>query len=102
MRGNPLFKATGLLLGVVMLGGGGLALLSTKNTSTVAQTGECGYYTNGQGHQVPRPCGNWRTEGASPPPGATALCEDGTYSFSEHPYYKYTCSYHGGVAKHLR
>ena len=101
MRGNPFSRAAGLLIAAVVFGGGALGLLSTKGPTTVAQPDDCGYYTNGQGHQVPRPCGNWRTEGASPPPGTTALCEDGTYSFSEHPYYKYTCSSHGGVAKHL-
>jgi hypothetical protein len=36
---------------------------------------------------------------ASPPPGATALCRDGTYSFSHHR--AGTCSHHGGVAKWL-
>jgi len=30
------------------------------------------------------------------PPGATAKCRDGTYSFSQH--HSGTCSYHGGVA----
>jgi hypothetical protein len=35
----------------------------------------------------------------SPPPGATALCRDGTYSFSQH--HSGTCSHHGGVAKWL-
>jgi Protein of unknown function (DUF3761) len=58
------------------------------------QTGACGYYVNSSGHQVPRPCGT-----AS---GATALCADGRYSYSEHPYAPGTCSYHGGVAQHLR
>jgi len=33
---------------------------------------------------------------AQPPPGATAQCRDGTYSFSRH--HSGTCSYHGGVA----
>jgi uncharacterized protein DUF3761 len=33
---------------------------------------------------------------ASPPPGATARCRDGTYSFSRHR--SGTCSHHGGVA----
>jgi hypothetical protein len=37
--------------------------------------------------------------GGSPPPGATALCRDGTYSFSQHR--SGTCSHHGGVAKWL-
>lgn len=36
---------------------------------------------------------------ASPPPGATARCRDGTYSFSQH--HSGTCSHHGGVAKWL-
>jgi Protein of unknown function (DUF3761) len=36
---------------------------------------------------------------AAPPPGATALCRDGTYSFSQH--HSGTCSHHGGVAKWL-
>ena len=34
--------------------------------------------------------------GGSPPPGATARCRDGTYSFSRHR--SGTCSHHGGVA----
>jgi hypothetical protein len=34
-----------------------------------------------------------------PPPGATARCRDGTYSFSQHR--SGTCSYHGGVAQWL-
>jgi hypothetical protein len=32
----------------------------------------------------------------APPPGATARCRDGTYSFSQHR--SGTCSHHGGVA----
>jgi hypothetical protein len=35
----------------------------------------------------------------SPPPGATALCNDGTYSFSQ--THSGTCSHHGGVAAWL-
>ena len=37
--------------------------------------------------------------GAAPPPGATALCRDGTYSFSQ--THSGTCSHHGGVAQWL-
>ena len=33
---------------------------------------------------------------SAPPPGATARCRDGTYSFSRHR--SGTCSHHGGVA----
>jgi hypothetical protein len=34
--------------------------------------------------------------GDGAPPGATARCRDGTYSYSQH--HQGTCSYHGGVA----
>jgi hypothetical protein len=37
--------------------------------------------------------------GGAPPPGATAQCRDGTYSFSQH--HSGTCSHHGGVATWL-
>lgn len=59
-------------------------------------TGRCGYYINKAGHHVPRPCGDWRG-GDARPPGATAKCRDGTWSWSEHPNDRRTCSYHGGV-----
>jgi hypothetical protein len=36
---------------------------------------------------------------AASPPGATALCRDGTYSYSQH--HSGTCSHHGGVARWL-
>jgi hypothetical protein len=36
---------------------------------------------------------------ASAPPGATARCRDGTYSYSQH--HSGTCSHHGGVAQWL-
>jgi hypothetical protein len=36
---------------------------------------------------------------ADTPPGATAVCKDGTYSFSQ--THSGTCSYHGGVAQWL-
>src|SRR5439155_9882859 len=35
----------------------------------------------------------------APPPGATARCGDGTYSYSQH--HSGTCSHHGGVAAWL-
>ncbi len=37
---------------------------------------------------------------AAAPPGATALCRDGTYSYSKHR--SGTCSHHGGVARWLK
>ena len=58
--------------------------------------GKCGYYTNSQGIEVPRPCGSWRSD-PTPPPTATARCRDGSWSWSRHPGASLTCSYHGGV-----
>ncbi|QKV81571.1 DUF3761 domain-containing protein [Amycolatopsis sp. Hca4] len=50
---------------------------------------ECGadYYRNSDGNCVHRPSDN--------PAGATAICKDGTYSYSQHR--SGTCSGHGGV-----
>lgn len=53
------------------------------------------YYTNSFGERVQSP-----THYSSHPSGATALCRDGTYSFSKNR--RGTCSHHGGVAKWLR
>jgi hypothetical protein len=50
------------------------------------------YYTNSDGNIVHGPAN--RIDGTVPP-GASAQCRDGTYSFSQH--YNGTCSYHGGV-----
>lgn len=52
------------------------------------------YYTNSDGDRVQSP-----TYYNSTPNGATALCGDGTYSFSRNR--RGTCSRHGGVAKWL-
>ena len=56
-----------------------------------------GFYVNKDGHQVPRPCGDWRTQ--PPPPTAAARCRDGTYSYSENS--RGTCSGHYGVESWL-
>ena len=50
-----------------------------------------GTYVNSAGNSVCRPY-----ESAGPPAGATAKCNDGTYSFSQSR--RGTCSGHGGVA----
>ena len=52
------------------------------------------YYTNSRGERVQSP-----TRYNSAPAGATALCNDGTYSFSRSR--RGTCSHHGGVARWL-
>jgi hypothetical protein len=78
---------------VLILGGvAGLAYAEQR-------PGDCGYYINSNGHRVPSPCGNSKIEAS--PPNATAICRDGSYSFSEHAYAGATCSHHGGVASHL-
>jgi len=56
-----------------------------------------GFYTNRQGEAVRRP---ERTLSSQAPPGASAQCRDGSYSFSAHR--RGTCSHHGGVARWLR
>ena len=61
----------------------------TGGTSCGADT-----YVNSDGICVRRPI-----SAASPPPGATAKCNDGTYSMSTHR--SGTCSSHGGVAAFL-
>src|SRR5262245_35657077 len=47
------------------------------------------YYTNVEGRRVHRP-----VRLKSVPAGATAQCNDGTFSFSQH--HQGTCSHHGG------
>lgn len=51
-------------------------------------------YTNVDGNQIPGPI-----SAPVAPPGATAQCNDGTWSFSQH--HQGTCSHHGGVARWL-
>ena len=53
-------------------------------------------YTNSRGIWVPSPTS---TRDDQPPPGASAQCRDGTYSFSMSR--RGTCSHHGGVARWL-
>lgn len=52
------------------------------------------HYTNSDGNLVHSPAFS-----DSVPSGATARCNDGTYSFSQHR--QGTCSHHGGVAQWL-
>jgi len=52
-----------------------------------------GSYTNVDGNEVCSPY----SSPSGPPPGATARCNDGTYSFAAH--HQGACSSHGGVAE---
>lgn len=53
------------------------------------------YYENSFGEMVQRP-----TYYTSPPSGASAVCRDGSYSFSRNR--RGTCSHHGGVSEWLK
>lgn len=53
------------------------------------------YYTNKAGQRVQSP-----TKASAAPEGATALCRDGSYSFSQSR--RGTCSHHRGVARWLQ
>jgi hypothetical protein len=47
---------------------------SLNLTAYGEQSGACGYYTNSSGHQVKRPCRDWRTnQGETPTGGNRAL-----------------------------
>lgn len=61
--------------------------------TTAPKSAECGadYYVNSSGNCVHRPSDN--------PAGATAICKDGSYSYSQHR--SGTCSGHGGVRSWL-
>jgi hypothetical protein len=72
-----------------------VSVIFWQPTPAAAFEAGCGYYTNRDGERVPRPCGNARTERA--PAGASAICRDGSFSFSRH--HSGTCSGHGGVAR---
>ncbi|MFE1592415.1 DUF3761 domain-containing protein [Nocardia sp. NPDC058705] len=65
-------------------------------TTTQGSYEECGpgSYENADGTCVPTPA-----SAPSPPPGATALCNNGEYSYSKNR--SGTCSSNGGVARWL-
>jgi hypothetical protein len=65
-----------------------------KSKQTTANCTNNGTYINSKGETVKRP-----ENCSAAPQGATALCRDGTYSFSQSR--RGTCSHHGGVAKWL-
>ena len=74
-----------------------IATAATGSASPAsAEPGGC--YIAASGDCVSRP----EYSPSGPPPGATAQCVDGTYSFSEHPYSGGTCHGHGGVAQVLQ
>lgn len=64
------------------------------SSNTARPVGKIRYYKNSRNERVQSP-----TKYTSVPAGATALCRDGTYSFSRSR--RGTCSHHGGVQKWL-
>ena len=66
----------------------------TPSVTYTSQRRSVRYYTNVDGYMVQSP-----TRYNSAPADATALCRDGSYSFSRNR--RGTCSYHGGVSRWL-
>lgn len=66
----------------------------TANSPQNLQLSNNHYHINSDGRRVHSPA-----KAASVPPGAIAVCRDGSYSFSQH--HRGTCSYHGGVSRWL-
>jgi hypothetical protein len=70
-----------------------VAAPSTSGGSGSSSSCGEGYYRNSVGNCVPSPSSDPTLE----PGGPTAVCEDGTYSYSQSA--SGTCSHHGGVAR---
>lgn len=68
------------------------SVIGSPPSSLLACSG--GYYENSDGNCIQVP-----TQAPSAPPGASARCDDGSYSFSQHR--SGTCSGHGGVNQWL-
>lgn len=64
----------------------------TVSQSQNSELSNDNYYINSDGNSVHSPAYS-----NTVPQGATAQCNDGTYSFSQHR--QGTCSHHGGVAQ---
>jgi hypothetical protein len=69
----------------------------SSGNNTTPSTGSCpsGWYRNVDGNCIPGPS----NDPGLLPGGPTAICRDGTYSYSQH--HSGTCSHHGGVARWL-
>ena len=67
---------------------------TAKQIQSTRSNGQKRYYTNVDGNKIQAP-----TKYDAAPEGATAVCRDGSYSFSRN--HRGTCSHHGGVARWL-
>lgn len=71
------------------------ALAQPRHIDVSSCSASQGYYTNSNGRQVHRPKCNESHDSR-----ATALCRDGSESYSKH--HSGTCSHHDGVAEWYR
>ena len=99
-RAQAIVKATVLLLLVLVPAYVPASADNTQFSKPATQ----GTIAPRDGHGYINSDGNWvhspmRTPDNKVPPGASAQCRDGTYSFSQH--HSGTCSHHGGVAQWL-
>lgn len=85
--------ARGITAGLLLIAFVAPAITRDLNESNLDRHG---YYTNSTGHEVHQPA---KSLNGTVPSGASARCNDGDYSFSEH--HSGTCSGHGGVATWL-
>jgi len=85
--GSTVFAAMAIVLAAVSM------MLSAAHAEPPYDDCPYGSYRAASGDCVPRPNHN--------PAGATAVCNDGTLSHSEHPHSGGTCSHHGGVSRYL-
>ena len=93
------FLASLIMLCLVVVWSQGQVAHPTQPQAQQVKTNQNGsqpphYYTNSDGQRVRTP-----VQASSAPPGATAQCRNGSWSFSHHR--QGTCSHHGGVANWL-
>jgi len=69
---------------------------TTQSAQDESNLEEHGHYVKKDGQVVHSPA---HTKDGKAPPGASAQCRDGSYSFSQNR--RGTCSHHGGVAAWL-
>ncbi|WP_343214944.1 DUF3761 domain-containing protein [Dyella silvatica] len=74
----------------------GQSTQDTRPPTTDSHLIEQGSYVNHDGLSIHRPA---HTDSGLAPPGASAQCADGSFSFSTH--HSGTCSHHGGVTRWL-
>jgi uncharacterized protein DUF3761 len=87
-----------MLLRATLIAASAIAAAGIGVASPANGADDCppGYYTAASGDCVPYP-----RKGSAPCQNPTAICADGSYSCSEHPYSGGTCHGHGGVQTHL-